>query len=1328
MPRAIYDPERDRRFAEQVQKQAQAQEAKEEAQFAELSKEVGPKTVNPLQPAQQALTGGGADVVENITGAIDTTFGTNLQEGYRQRKQEAQKTGAIAKAQQQIDQDTSFGAEAIRVATDVVAGSVEDTLNTADLLGDVVKVGFNKAVGRKTAATEDPWSDRYTAAAYSFGLEKPKTEVGKFASKLGKVILIARQVMTKAPKMLINLGTKGKGMRGAIASGLVPGAVADFITTTPEDGNFSAMVNSFIPENSPLHNSFLTALRSEEDDDIFTAKLKGTLEGGITGAVADGLIWMMWGRKAAQRYLKANPKATKEEALEVGLNQASTKMKEVDANNTKAVKEEGARWEEIHSEELEELLNVEREMMDKVEAFKAANISETDPAFKAVQETLDDVRLNLAELDEAIARGYNPDDLQGVLNSESAAYNKAADPNIAIEQQLKAVSPTKGMGEPPVDPFRNSYGSLDGGSLHMLTDAQFKRQAYKPELERLIRDVSSKTELQNMANRLRVPVAKVVEYAASQLDDFRSALKNDIPVDSLVNMMRSRGLLDPKAVDDAKMLSKTGILVTKALIGDTAEQIHNLSKQAIDLRANNEPIGNQLDRALDRLVTLLEFHKTTAYETGSTLEIFRRRIGAAFNGLDAEDSLDLSLKEVREWAVDVKRKIRKGDPEADADVERLVNAMVLAGGDPTKQVKFFHAFVSQGAKQATNAMYQSILSGPITHFRNFLGNGYSLIERPFSTYLRGVLKGDEVVRKSAVAGAHAMFSGVHDAFKIFKQTYKTGTSVNFNTKFAVEDFETQALLRQMNLAANTDWEKISVGLLEKSYRAQNNPWFSWPSRALMAADDFSKSLAARYRIYSQAKYHALENAASPDDVEDMFQLYIKKFSEGIDPANGRILDEDLLNYAERATFQQDPGRLINAVANAVEAMPLGSGRLFLPFIRTPGNLAGYGLEHLPIANQVIRKFDATYLAAKKSGDRLTMAELEGRYATGVMAASLLTFTAMFTDVTGNYPPDPSERKAWQAEGRPPMSIKIGDKWVSYASFEPINSFLSVTADIVRLTKMGGAEGASRAMQQLVYSITAGYTDKSFLAGLSEIGELLSPQNMSDPSQFRMVLNTMNNYAPYAGLRRAFANSLEPYMKEVRGEVDRMLIAAAPGYGNDLPSVTSWITGNKLNSIAGGLFNAVSPIRIQDVNNNVVAKELSDIGYPSNNILKTGQYGVALEPEHREKLAVILSKSGLTKKLEQIINSPDYQKYKEAYKNRPVNAETFLNEDEANPEHYKRISSEINKYKAKALNKLMDIDDSYKLLVAKEKYKTLKASQGDWSSTDIDTIRRYAGLK
>ena len=52
--------------------------------------------------------------------------------------------------------------------------------------------------------------------------------------------------------------------------------------------------------------------------------------------------------------------------------------------------------------------------------------------------------------------------------------------------------------------------------------------------------------------------------------------------------------------------------------------------------------------------------------------------------------------------------------------------------------------------------------------------------------------------------------------------------------------------------------------------------------------------------------------------------------------------------------------------------------------------------------------------------------------------------------------------------------------------------LSLVADAGRLAKMGVAEGASQALSQLGYSMSAAFTDRSMLSGFTDIAALLEP--------------------------------------------------------------------------------------------------------------------------------------------------------------------------------------------------------------------------------------------
>lgn len=1301
---------------EKEQAALKAAEEQQAQQTATQKGEVGPKTVNPLQGAGNALS---TDYGPNIYGAVDAAAGafglkTNLKQQYEQGRKQAEQTGITTKAQKNINKDKGFTAETIRTAANLGVGAIEETLNTADLMGDAVKVGLSKAVGTKIKPTEDPWSNRYTSAAYSFGLQKPKTQIGQAALKIGELVVLTRAVARVAPKALIQLGTKGVGIRGAVASGLIPGAVADFILTKPEDGNFSEMVKNFVPEDNPLHNSLLFALSTDKTDDVFTAKTKGMLEGAAFNAVTDGFLWMVHGRKVAQAALKAGD--SEPVALAKGLEASQQAMKVADAENTKNVAQEASRWGDVHQAELEDLLNTERKFMDQEAAFKAANMPETDPQYVALQETLADVRKAQAELDERIVNGYNPDDAKTNLPQDAAGTIKQGDPVSAIADQHQT-SVGKGLKINADDNIR--------GATHMMTDAQYRIQNITGKAEDLIRTVSSRFELQDAARAARDSVDGIIRSAADELETFRSALDGEVSNEKLIDMMKEAELIDPENTT-GKLLSKKGILVTKALVRDTALQINELATNAAALREAGQLPGNTIDRMVDRLVTLLDLHKFTAYKTGSTLQIFKSAIG--LDNIDEAATAaktELTRQELKDWATKIKALQRSNDPKAADELDALIRSMVLAGGDPTKTVKFWSAARGIGFKQAITAMYQSILSGPITHLRNIFGNTYSMLERPFSTYLRGTITGDKALRASAVSGLHGMATGMQDAWQVAMTTLKTGDSVNFNHKFVVEDFETRAMLEQLNLAAKTNSEKITAGLLENHYNFLNNPWLSWPSRSLMAADDFFKSMAARYRMNSKSMYEAIAHSAEEADVDMLFKKYIENYSKGIDPQTGRIIDSDLLTYAERITFQQDPGSFINTFSNMLDQSPGGIGKLFIPFVRTPANLLGYGLEHVPGIHKVMRSLGDTLEAAEKNGDQLLVAEIKGRQATGAMLVGSMLTMGLMTDITGNLPFDPNERSAWKAEGRPPMSIKVGNKWVSYGALEPVNSMLSIVADTMRLVKIGGADAASDIMRQLAYSITAGYTDKSFLAGVSALGQMMDPKNLNDPSGMQFVINTANNFLPYAGMRRAFANSLDPYLKETRGELDRMLIAAAPGYGKDLPSVTSWITGKKLNSVAGGIYNALSPIRLYDVNDNYVVKTLTDIGYPSNTILKSGQNGIRLEPESRERLAQLLYKSGLPKELDKLFHDKAWQAMAKGWKGRPISPEMIIGEQEDAPRHIKAVKSIISAYKTQALGVLFQEDPKYRAQVYQTKDQEIRAYKGDYRPTDLNKMLEFA---
>jgi hypothetical protein len=317
---------------------------------------------------------------------------------------------------------------------------------------------------------------------------------------------------------------------------------------------------------------------------------------------------------------------------------------------------------------------------------------------------------------------------------------------------------------------------------------------------------------------------------------------------------------------------------------------------------------------------------------------------------------------------------------------------------------------------------------------------------------------------------------------------------------------------------------------------------------------------------------------------------------------------------------------------------------------------------------------------------------------------------MNTEVTGNLPHDQASRDAWKAENRPPYSILINGQWVSYLAFEPFTSMLSIVADAGRLAKMGAADAASQALSQLGYSISAAFTDRSMLSGFSDISALIEPDGTQANQWAKFALSKVNTAVPLAGARRAFANSLSPYTNELRGEVDRMLVSAVPGLASELPIQTNPISGEKIYSNAGGLFNANSPIRIHKATTNKTVKALTDMGISPMGLLKTGRNGVKLNPQQREELAQLLAKSNMSKDIDRLISSKGFQALRASHSGGAVSLSTFA-DDEDKPPYVQEILEITRAYKNRALDVLSRTNPDYNRALMAAKLTRLNNQKG-----------------
>jgi hypothetical protein len=1300
----IYDPaQENQRREEEERRRQEAARQQAEAARPKKAKETAKKkpSRNPLSGIQEAFSAAD-EAVENF---VEQNIARPIlgEKGFQENQKRQAEAETKRKESEKALEEAAYsgpintiGTEAIRAAAKAPVNLIEGVLNTGELLKDTIGTGINTLRGKATPENRNPFSDRYEEARYDLGVNGAKTPVGKLAEGILTFAIGARHLGKVLPKGAVNLGTGGKGLKGAVASGIVPGALADFMLTKGDDGNLSTLVRDLDWVPPQYEDTLLLALAVDDDDNIWEAKLKSVIEGGVTGAAADSLTYLLWGRKAAQAAKKAGKSDA--EALQEGLAAADAKANELDADAATRDAKEQDRWMRVRSIEydmLQRKFETASQTLDRV----IADFGEGSPEFNEALKAWEAISREVSDFDWEEIRRVDP---SGLAPHEKAAYNESADINTAATAQLKAE--TGGVPNPArVMPAPGSTMPTTAGAPKVLTDAAYRIMDMPGETEKMVKEFVKQSDLQKVARSLKRSYNQVVRDAASIVEEFRDAtLRYDEQTVPITKLLEKGGTITvDRGTGMETLLSPEGVVATKALISDTANQIYDLATNADMMAQIRAAGGNQYDRLVDRLLGLVELHKVTGNFHGFGLGAFQESIGGAPRGIRDADAGELnSIAKMKEWGIRVKKLARQGDPKAQEEMENLVKAMVLAGGDPTKTVRFGQLAAKIGTENLLKGMYQSLLSGPITHFRNLIGNGYAAVERPMSIALNGFLTGDEAKKRAAVAGFSALRTSMSDAWAIARQTLATGEPLHINRKFVLDDAELLATIERMKMTASGPIQKTAIGFLEAQYHFLNQPWMSLPSNLLMASDEFFKHINARQHLAAEAMYKAVMDTKDPNQIDGVFQQYMREFSKKIDPKTGEILDENLLDYAETATFQGDPGSFINKLTVALEEQPIA--RIFVPFIRTPANMLAYAGQHTPGLN----RFLGSYRRVMEGSDELLKAEMRGRQATGAITFGSATVLALSGLMTGNGPYDQQERALW-LKTHQPRSLRIGNKWVSYESLEPLATIMTTVADIALLARMGNQSFAEKLAGQTIFALTAAITEKSYLAGLTAIAAVLDPSNLSAGNKVTAgLLATGNNFLPLAGARRALANSLDPYIKEVNNELERALANATPGFKNFMPNRTDIFTGEPIQAVGGGIWNAVMPFRIRDAGEDPVQDALVAMEYEYNQVTKGGPQGEPLTAQEQATLSRYIYETGVYDRLKDLVQQDWFRESVVAYANRAGEL------DKRDTRHYIAVDKLLSRAKRAAFTRMRHEDDDFANRIQARSAAAVSARRGD----------------
>jgi len=405
--------------------------------------------------------------------------------------------------------------------------------------------------------------------------------------------------------------------------------------------------------------------------------------------------------------------------------------------------------------------------------------------------------------------------------------------------------------------------------------------------------------------------------------------------------------------------------------------------------------------------------------------------------------------------------IEKLDPEARGAARHLLNQVQTPG--------FWDKFMEYRTA--------ALLTSPFTQERNILGNAIGLAYRIPESIAAGGVNAIEsaITRKPREKFAREAIAETVGIFRGFRPAMKNALKALADENF-VSHGRTQEAVR---------FNQAITGMKGKIIRL--------PFRALNAMDEFFSQLGISASLHKQAAKQAFKEG-SKNAITRATELVNNPTPEMI-KIGAR---ESLVN-----TFRQPLGGSSKSVQTAINKNKVA--KFLIPFFRTPVNLFKWSYRRGQTG--IISK--ANWRAIAK-GTPEQRSEAIARMALGQVIGAGLFLEAMQGNITGRLSGDKAKRDALRRQGIQPYSIKFGDKYVSYRSYEPISSIIALSANAAEIVKDKENPLNPAKATQLVAETVKMLKDQSFLRGISDMFNALD-----DPERFgeRFIQNVSTSTIP-----------------------------------------------------------------------------------------------------------------------------------------------------------------------------------------------------------------------
>ena len=940
-----------------------------------------------------------------------------------------------------------------------------------------------------------------------------------------------------AVKAVPGVGSKVAG--GGIGADLAVGAASDLISSTSQEGNLSQEVyESKIVERIPVMGEFLNRgvgfLATKDSDHPWVKTFKNALEGMGADAIVGSVLRKFEGGEALDGDRASDIVRQIEDAQ-----QAEARINaevDVNARNTVAQGEE-------------RLARIQRIVDDMPEGADRDAMQER---LEAIKQNIDDRKLDIEKGQfSAYTNRDMSDPWQGAPNSRARSAFDAAEQAKRLDDQWD--TPGAGSTDSVFTPAQANRMATENGMLG-------------EEMQKIAKDLLSDSRYQEMLKEAKAQgksFEDIYGYAFRRMQETMGRDATAVDAEDFWRPFFDDPTFRTGGPDSMEAWAMENVVAADLVNASLFSQLRDLgiaSRELFEI-ADVMDTDGPMKTIADRLIVGLTNVKRSRYLISNE---FRK-----LQGPRAKQAMTDRVEAFRaesEAAVNMFMEMAQKS-DSDAVVKALVEAFSMS--NKIQNWKDLDAYMKQRIrnfgiqgepgviiKELQGVMMHSILSGPKTPLRAMSGTFTAGVLRPMNTAVGASMTGDWDTAKASMSSLSAFMGSIPEAWKLFKTNlgaYWSGDVSSVQTRFTegrTKADDQWALYEHWTDTRGSDADKASFAIANMVRTLNNNRLLTYSTSIMGATDDAFTLLMARARSREKALRHAMDAHKTGDVAEispKMLQTYEDAFYRDLLDADGNInLESDLYfkSIVKEATLTQDLSGFTAGLETAFNKFPFA--KPFFLFARTGVNGLNFSYKSSPLLGLLHKNTVDILRASEDNLDSVTQygitnaadlanakALIAGRQAIGGSIVTMASMHYLNGGITGNGPQDRRLRKLWMDTGWQPRSIKIGNVWVGYDTFEPFNVILASIADIGDNMKLMGPQWAEQNLGQVMLAAMGAATSKSFLQGLGQFVDLFS----GEAYQLEKISgNLMNNTVPLAGLRNEMGKVISPYMREINGSL------------------------------------------------------------------------------------------------------------------------------------------------------------------------------------------------